>query len=179
MYILWIILGIVGLLFLGLLIFILTRPNEFRVVRDIFIKAPPEVAFQHVNNLKTWDSWSPWAKLDPNMKMTYGQKHEGPGATYQWTGNNKVGEGKLSILDARSPDSVKMKLEFIRPFKCQNDVDFTFERQGDGTKVIWGMDGKNNFMSKAMCLFMNMDKMVGKDFEKGLASLKSLSEAKS
>lgn len=176
MYLLPIALGVISVIFLGALAFVLTRPNEFRVVRELVINSPPQTPFHHVNNLKTWNDWSPWAKLDPNCKMTYGEKVEGAGAWYEWNGNNKVGEGKLSITESRPNDSLRMKLQFIRPFKCENDVDFTFKREGNGTRVIWGMDGKNNFMSKAMCLFMNMDKMVGADFEKGLNSLKSLSE---
>lgn len=176
---LWIILGVIGVLIVGLLIFIMTRPNEFRVVRELFLKASPEVVFAQVNDLHCWDDWSPWAKLDPNAKLTYSGPREGKGASYTWNGNNEVGEGTLTITESRPVKQLKMRLEFIRPFKCQNDVDFTFTPENGGTKVEWGMDGKNNFMSKAMCLFMNMDKMVGRDFEKGLGSLKTLTESKS
>jgi hypothetical protein len=171
------ILGGVVAVFLGAIALVATRPAKFRVVREIFIKAAPPVVFANVNNLRRWDDWSPWAKLDPNAKLTYSGPVEGKGASYTWTGNNKVGEGTLTITDSRPNTDLEMKLEFIRPFKCQNEVDFSFKPENGGTRVIWGMDGKNNFMSKAMCLFMNMDKMVGKDFERGLSSLQSLSES--
>lgn len=168
--------GSATVLCLGALGYIATRPNEFRVVREMTIKAPPEVIFAFVNGLRKWDEWSPWAKLDPNCKMTYGEIDQGKGAWYEWNGNNKVGEGKLTITDVTPGKEIRLKLQFNRPFKCENEGDFVFKSEGGGTRVIWGMTGKNNFMSKAMCLVMNMDKMVGKDFEKGLSSLKSIAE---
>lgn len=172
-----IVVGSLAVVFLGAAGFVVTRPNEFRVVRETSIKSPPELVFALVNDLRKWDDWSPWAKLDPNCKMTYGESEEGKGAWYSWNGNNKVGEGKLTITGSQPSQDLRLRLEFIRPFKCENDVDFTFKPDSGGTRVIWGMVGKNNFMSKAMCLVMNMDKMVGKDFEKGLSSLKSLAES--
>ncbi len=178
MYILWIILSVIGVLFLGLLVYILTRPNTFRVVREIQIKSQPESAFRFVNNLKSWEDWSPWAKLDPQMKMTYSDKVEGKDAWYEWTGDNKVGEGKMTISESRPSDLVKMKLKFLRPFRAENDVDFSFKREGDGTRVIWAMTGESGIFHKVMGLFMNMDKLIGNDFEKGLSSLKSLAEGK-
>ena len=172
-----IVVGTVTVLALGALGFVITRPNEFRVIREITINAAPEVVFGLVGDLRRWDDWSPWAKLDPHCKMTYGETEKGKGAWYEWNGNNKVGEGKLMITESQPSSGLRLRLQFIRPFKCENDVDFCFKTERSGTRVIWGMDGKNNFMSKAMCLVMNMDKMVGKDFEKGLSSLKTLAEA--
>lgn len=171
-----ILVGSVSVLFLGALGFVLTRPNEFRITRQTVVKAPPPVVFGLVNDLRKWDDWSPWAKLDPHCKMNYGDIDRGKGAWYEWSGNNKVGEGKLTITESTPSDEIRLKLQFIRPFKCENEGDFVFQPESGGTRVIWGMTGKNNFMSKAMCLVMNMDKMVGKDFEKGLNSLKSLAE---
>jgi hypothetical protein len=168
--------GAVAVAFLGGVAFIATRPNEFRVVREALIKAPPEVVFSYVDDLRKWDDWSPWAKLDPNCKMTYGEIDKGKGASYQWNGNNKVGEGRLTVVESRPFSELGLRLEFIRPFQCENDVDFTFKAEQGGTRVIWGMNGKNNLMSKTMCLVMNMDKMVGKDFEKGLTSLRAIAE---
>ena len=160
MYLLWILLSVIGVLFLGLLIYVLTRPNTFRVVREIVIKAPPEIPFKHVNNLRTWNDWSPWAKLDPQMKLTYSDKPEGNGAWYEWNGNNQVGEGKLAITESRPSESLKMKLNFVRPFRANNDVAFNFQRESAGTRVSWAMEGESGLFHKVMGLFMNMDEVA-------------------
>jgi uncharacterized protein YndB with AHSA1/START domain len=172
MYILIAVLAIIAVL-IGV---IATRPAEYRVVRSATLGAPPQDVFTQVNNLRLWEAWSPWAKLDPAMTKSYEGPAEGRGATHKWSGNKHVGEGKVTITESQPPERIRMKLEFIKPFKCQNDVEFTFTPVNDQTLVTWSMMGHNNFMAKAMGLIMNMDKMVGGDFEKGLAAMKSVVE---
>jgi hypothetical protein len=152
------------------------RPAEFHVARSATIPAPPAVVFAQVNDLHKWEAWSPWAKLDPAMKQTYEGPPAGDGAIYRWDGNNQVGAGSTTITESRPTDLIRMKLEFLRPFACTNAVEFTFKPEGNQTAVTWSMDGKNNFMAKAVGLVMNMDKMVGGQFEQGLAQLKSVVE---
>lgn len=152
------------------------QPSDFRVSRSATIAAPPAVVFGHVNNLKQWNDWSPWAKRDPNMKTTYEGPESGEGAVYAWAGNQEVGEGRMTITASRPAEAVEMKLEFLKPMEATNEVEFKFAPEGDQTRVTWSMLGRNNFVGKAFCLFMDMDKMVGGDFEKGLADLKTISE---
>jgi uncharacterized protein YndB with AHSA1/START domain len=149
------------------------RPADFRISRSITIAAPPAAVFPYVNDLHRWEAWSPWAKLDPNMKVTYGGPEAGEGATYHWVGNKEVGEGKMTITESKPSEHVGIRLEFIKPFAATNQTDFTFQPEPDGTAVTWTMSGKNNFLAKAAHMVMNVDKMVGKDFEKGLAQLKA------
>lgn len=153
------------------------RPADFRITRTATIAAPPEVVFAQVNDLHKWDSWSPWAKLDPNMKQTHEGAAAGVGAIYSWDGNNDVGAGRMTITETRTNEAVLIKLEFFKPMAGVSDTEFTFKPEGNQTVVTWTMSGKNNFVSRAFCMFMNMDKMVGGDFEKGLASLKTIAEA--
>jgi hypothetical protein len=150
-----------------------TRPSDFRVTRAARIAAPAEVVFANVNDLHKWDAWSPWAKLDPNAKHTFSGPESGPGASMTWTGNKKIGAGRMTITDCRAPEVIHLKLEFFRPFKATNTTEFTFKPEGGQTQVTWSMLGKNNFMGKAFHLFMDCDKMIGRDFEKGLANLNS------
>jgi len=157
-----------------LLIAILMQPDSYTVTRNGVVSAPPEVVFTHVNDFPKWAAWSPWAKLDPNMKLTLSTNPAGKGATYFWTGNDDVGEGKMTILDSTPSSSVDINLEFIKPFESKARNKFTFTPEGAGTKVTWSMTGENNFMGKAFGLFMNMDKMIGADFEKGLEQMKSV-----
>jgi uncharacterized protein YndB with AHSA1/START domain len=165
---------------IAILFFVLIagRPDEFAVVRSATIAAPPAAVFEQVNDFHKWDNWSPWAKLDPACKNTFDGAPAGRGAKFAWDGNNKVGAGRMTVLDSQPPELIRINLEFLRPFKATNTTEFTFKSQGGLTLVTWNMFGKNNFMSKAFGLFVNCDTMVGKDFEKGLASLKSLAEAK-
>jgi hypothetical protein len=152
------------------------QPATYHIERSATINAPAAVVFAQVNDFHKWDAWSPWAKLDPSMKQSFEGAPSGPGAIYSWTGNDKVGEGKMTITDSRPAESVKIKLEFVKPFAATNATNFNFKPQGNQTEVTWTMDGNNNFMGKAFGLFMNMDKMVGADFEKGLAQMKAVSE---
>ena len=165
-----------GVLIVGFCIVVALQPAEFRIVRSASMAAPPTAVFAQVNDFHKWDAWSPWAKLDLTMKQTYDGTPAGTGAIYSWSGNNKVGEGRMTVLESRPGELVRIKLEFIRPFKSTNDTEFTFKGEGNQTSVVWSMSGRNNFIGKAFCMFMNMDKMVGGDFEKGLVSMKSIVE---
>jgi hypothetical protein len=158
----------------GACTFILTRPDSFHVERSATIAAPSEVVFARLDNFHAWADWSPWEKLDPKMQRTYSGPDSGPGAMYAWTGNDKVGEGKMTIVEATPTSKVTTKLEFIKPFQATNTATFVLVPEGASTKVTWSMDGKNNFMSKAFSLVMDMDKTVGADFEKGLANLNTI-----
>jgi hypothetical protein len=153
------------------------QPADFRVTRSATIAAPPEAVFPHVNELKKWEAWNPWGKLDPAMKLTYEGPATGVGAAYAWVGNNQVGEGRMTITESRAHEFVRFKLDFFKPMAGTSEAEFTFKPQGNQTEVAWTMTGKNNFIAKAMCLFMSMDKMIGGQFEKGLGDLKSMAEA--
>ncbi len=159
-----------------LVIVIALQPSEYRVARSLPMVAPPADVFAQVNDFHRWDAWSPWAKLDPNMKTTFSGETSGKGAAYSWVGNKDVGEGRMTIIESRPNDLVRVNLEFLKPFASTALTDFTFKPQGDKTLVTWTMTGHNNFIGKAFCLFMSMDKMIGGDFEKGLAAMKSVVE---
>jgi len=135
------------------------------------MSAPPQAVFPQVNDLHNWEAWSPWAKIDPAMKTTFAGPAAGTGAIYTWVGNSKVGEGRMTITDSRLNERIQIKLEFFKPFKATHMAEFTFKPEGSQTSVTWTMSGKNNFMGKAFGLVMSCDKMIGSDFEKGLANL--------
>src|SRR4030095_15188465 len=147
------------------LIIVALQPSDFRVSRSATIAAPPAAIFPHVNELKKWDAWSPWMKLDPNAKSSFEGPPAGKGAAMSWAGNNEVGEGKMTITESRPNELVQFHLEFYKPMAGTSDAEFTFKPEGNQTTVTWTMTGKNNFIAKAMCLVMNMDKMVGGQFE--------------
>lgn len=172
-----IVLVVLAVILVLLLIVVALQPSQFRIERKATIVAPPAVVFGQVNSFRKWNDWSPWAKLDPTAKNSYDGPEAGVGAKFAWEGNNKVGQGKMTILESRPSDLIRIKLEFIKPFAATNTAEFTFQPQGSETLVTWAMTGQNNFMGKAFGLIMNMDRMVGADFEKGLASMKSLAEA--
>lgn len=153
------------------------QPAEFRVARSATIATPAAVVFDHVNDFHKWEAWSPWAKLDANMRKTHEGAPAGVGAIYSWAGNNDVGEGRMTLTESKPSETIRIKLEFIKPFAATNTTEFTFKAEGDKTLVTWSMFGTNNFMAKAFGLIMNMDKIVGADFEKGLAQLKTVAEA--
>lgn len=153
-----------------------TKPDTLRVERSASIGAAPEKIFPLINNFHRWEEWSPWDKKDPAMKRNYSGPESGPGAVYEWDGNDDVGKGKTEIVTSEEPKKVHIKLSFERPFECENAVDFTLDGQGETTRVTWVMEGPNNFISKLMQVFMNMDKMIGNDFEAGLASMKKIAE---
>jgi hypothetical protein len=153
------------------------QPSEFRVVRGATISATPPAVFAQVNDFHKWEAWNPWGKIDPAMKQSYEGAAAGSGAIYTWVGNNKVGEGHMTLTESRPSDLIRIKLEFFKPFAGTNIAEFTFKPAGNQTAVTWSMTGKNNFMAKAIHLFMNMDKMIGGQFETGLAQMKSIVEA--
>lgn len=161
----------------GLVIVIAMQPSEFRIERSATIAAPPEEVFAQVNDFHAWKEWSPWAKLDPQSKETYEGPEAGTGAIFKWSGNNEVGEGMMTITDSRPSELILIKLEFTRPFAATNTAEFAFKPEGNQTRVTWAMFGKNTFMSKAIHLVMDMDKMVGANFEQGLAQMKSVAES--
>jgi len=154
----------------------MTMPNTFRVQRSATMKVPPEKIFPLINDFHQWLAWSPWEKLDPALKRTYSGSSSGPGALYEWEGNKQVGKGRMEITEASPPSKLTLKLDFLKPFEAHNTVDFLLDRQGDSTNVTWAMYGPQGFIFKLMHLVFNMDKMVGKDYEAGLANLKSIVE---
>jgi len=153
----------------------LTQPDSFKVQRSATIKAPPEKVMAYLNDFHQWPVWSPWEKLDPNLQRTFEGAASGKGAVYAWTGNDKVGQGRMEILES-APTQLDIKLDFIKPFASSNRAEFTLQPQGDSTAVTWTMTGPSQFITKLMGVFYNMDKMVGPDFEKGLAQLKAAAE---
>ena len=172
-----ILIGLAAIIALFVIIVAL-RPSDFRVTRSAAIAAPSEAVFAQVNDLHKFQDWSPWAKLDPDARTAYEGPDAGIGAAFAWAGNCKIGEGRMTITDSRPNERVRFKLEFMKPFKGNSNAEFTFKPDGGQTVVTWTMSGNNsNFMCKLMGLFMNCDKMVGGQFEKGLAQMKSLVEA--
>ena len=161
----------------GLVIVVAMQPSEFRVARSATMSAPASAVFAQVNDFHKWEAWNPWGKIDPAMKQTYEGAPAGIGAIYTWIGNNKVGQGRMTLTESRPSDLIRIKLEFFKPFAGTNIAEFTFKPAGNQTAVTWSMTGKNNFMAKAIHLFMNMDKMIGGQFETGLAQMKSIVEA--
>ena len=169
--------GLAGLIVV-LAIVVALQPAAFRIERSAQIQAPPSVVYGFVDDFHAWQAWSPWAKLDPNMKTTYGGPPKGQGAEYTWSGNDKVGSGRMQILRASEPNELDVQLQFMAPMTATNTAEFRFKPEADGTQVSWAMTGENGFIGKAFSLVMNMDKMLGADFEKGLSALKQQAEAK-
>lgn len=165
-----------GAVILLLLIVAALRPSAFRISRSATVDASPAQAFDKVNDLHEFQTWNPWAKIDPKATETYEGSASGVGAIYRWSGNSHVGAGSMTITEVQPNRLVRMKLEFLKPFKGTNDVEFTFEPEGNQTRVSWTMSGRYVFPAKLFGLFCNMEKMIGGQFEKGLATLKSLLE---
>ena len=159
-----------------LLILAATKPDTFTVRRATAVKAPPERIFPLINDFHQWGTWSPYEAKDPAMKRTYSGTASGKGAVYAWQGNKNVGSGRMEILGSSVPSKIVIKLDFFAPFEGHNTAEFTMLPQGDVTNVTWLMHGPVPFMAKIMHVLMNIDRMVGKDFEIGLANLKRLTE---
>ena len=159
---------------------VVLQPSAFTITRSATIAAAPETVFSQVNDFRNWAVWSPWEKLDPGMKRTFEGPAAGKGAVYKWAGNDKVGEGRMTIVESDPAKEVRIKLDFIKPFESTADTLFGFSPAGAGTTVTWTMKGRNdNFIAKAFCLVTGgPDKMVGPDFEKGLAQMKAVVERK-
>jgi len=153
------------------------QPSEFRVARTTTIAAPAPVVFAQVNDFHKWEAWNPWGKIDPAMKASHEGPPAGVGAAYAWAGNSQVGEGRMTVTESRPNELVRIRLDFRKPMSGTSTAEFTFRPEGDQTAVVWSMTGQNNFLAKAFCLFMNMDKMIGEQFEKGLAQMKVAAEA--
>jgi carbon monoxide dehydrogenase subunit G len=167
---------VIVVLVAAVLILAATKPDIFRVQRAASIKAPPEKIFAFINDFKRWGDWSPWEKKDPAMKRTYGATTSGKGAKYAWEGNKDVGQGSMEIADSSPPSKLTLKLDFVKPFEGHNIVEFTLAPMGDATNVTWAMQGDTPYFAKIIHVFINMDRMVGKDFETGLANLKAVAE---
>jgi Polyketide cyclase / dehydrase and lipid transport. len=166
----------VAVVVLVFVVIVATRPADFRVTRSASFAAPPEAVFAQINNFHNWDAWSPWSKLDPNAKFTFEGPEAGVGAAFAWAGNNQVGEGRMTIAESRTNELIRLKMEFFKPVAGVSTTEFTFKPEGDQTTVTWSMFGKNNFMAKAVTLFMDCDNLIGSQFEKGLANLRTVVE---
>ncbi len=166
---------VVGVLIAAVLIFAATRPDTFRVQRAASIKAPPEKIAAVLSDFRGWEAWSPWEKMDPAMKRSYSGAPKGKGAVYAWQGNSEVGQGRMEITEA-APSRVALNLDFVKPFEVHNKVEFTLTPKGDATEVTWSMVGPVPYVAKIVHLFVDMDRMVGGQFEAGLANLKAVAE---
>lgn len=174
-----VLLSLFGIVVLGVavvLVLAARKPDTFQVTRTATIKAPPERVYALITDFKAWGAWSPWEKKDPAMKRTYGGSETGAGATYAWAGDKNVGEGSMRITEAQAPSKLALKLDFLKPFEAHNDVVFSLTPQGPATVVTWTMTGPTPFIGKIMHVFMDMDRMVGGDFEAGLTAMKAAAE---
>jgi uncharacterized protein YndB with AHSA1/START domain len=167
---------IVAIAVAGVLVFAATKPDTLRVQRSISINAPPQRIFPLIADFHQWRNWSPYEEKDPAMKRSYDGAERGKGAIYAWDGNKNVGSGRMEILEVAEPQKVAIKLDFFTPFEGHNTAEFTMLPQGDGTHVTWLMHGPARFVTKLMQVFINLDHMIGKDFEAGLANLKRINE---
>jgi uncharacterized protein YndB with AHSA1/START domain len=167
---------VIAVLLAGVLIYAATKPDVLRVQRSTSIKAPPEKIFPLINDFQRWSAWSPYEKKDPSMKRTFSGAAQGEGAVYEWDGDKHVGKGRMEIAEASPPSRIAIKLHFIAPIEGQTVAEFTMNPKGDATSVTWSMHGPNRYIGKVMQVFFDMDQMIGKDFEAGLANLKSVAE---
>ena len=168
---------VLAVVIVGLIVIVAMQPTDFRIARSVVTSAPAPVVFAQVNDLHRWAAWSPWDKIDPAVRKTFEGPASGVGASYSWVGE-KTGEGRMTTIECRPNELLRFQLDFVKPFKANNIAEFSFKPQGNQTMVTWSMTGKNNFLTKAFNLIMNCDKMVGGEFEKGLASLKAVAETK-
>ena len=167
-----------ALLVATFLVVVWLQPDDYRLTRTTVIAAPAAAVFEQVNDLRKWENWSPWAKLDPNAKVTFSGPQAGQGASFRWEGNDKVGAGTMTIMESRPNLRVATRTDFVKPFEGTSNSDFVFSEAGGQTNVIWTMSGKQSFIGKAICLFMSMETMLGPEFERGLAQLKQAAERK-
>ena len=166
----------IALIIVAILAFAAMKPNEFSMSRNLDMKATPKKIFTQLNDFKNWANWSPWDKMDPSMQRNYTGSASGTGAKYAWIGNKKVGEGDMEITNSVPSTSVVLNLNFLKPFKATNVTEFTIKPNGATSNLNWEMRGNLNLMMKVMHIFMDMDKVVGKDFEAGLTNLKGIVE---
>jgi len=173
------ILGAVAAVVAVFVVVVALQPSDFRIERGATMRAPAAAVHAQVNDFQNWRAWSPWEKVDPALKRSYGGPKAGTGAVYAWQGNKDVGEGRMTIVESKPGELVRIRLEFFQPFAATNSAEFRFKQAGDGTAVTWTMTGQNNFLARAMCLFVDMDRMVGGMFEQGLSQMKTVVERKS
>jgi uncharacterized protein YndB with AHSA1/START domain len=171
-------LGVIAVVLAGLAGVVAMQPADFRIVRSATIPAPPAEVFAQVNDFHNWEAWSPWKKLDPAAKNSFEGAPSGTGAVFKWVGNSEVGEGSMTITESRPNELIRIRLHFVKPFEDTSTAEFTFKPEGQQTLVTWSMYGRKDFIGKAICMFMDMDKMVGGNFEEGLANIKTVLEAK-
>ncbi|MEO5692656.1 MAG: SRPBCC family protein [Usitatibacter sp.] len=169
---------VLALIVAGILVAATMQPDSFAVSRTVTINAPAGKVYPHIVDFHAWSAWSPWEKLDPELKRTFSGENAGKGAIYAWEGNGQVGQGRMEIKDAQAPGKVVIALDFIKPIEGHNTATFLLEPKGDTTQLTWTMTGPSRFLTKVIGVFMSMDRMVGGDFEKGLAGLKAISETK-
>lgn len=170
------ILVLILLIVVVVLVLAVRQPDSFRIARTVTIKAPPERIFALINDFHSWSAWSPFEHLDPDMKRTFSGAPSGVGSVYEWDGKGKAGAGRMEITTATPTQQIVIKLDFLKPFEAHNQAEFTLKTQGDSTEVTWAMSGAMQFIAKVMGVFFNMDKMIGADFETGLANLKAAAE---
>jgi uncharacterized protein YndB with AHSA1/START domain len=170
------ILFVIVLLVVGVLIIAAFKPGSFSVQRTATIQAPPEKIFPLINDYHNWPQWSPWEKIDPTMKRTFSGPSSGTGSVYEWDGNNKAGKGRMETAESVPASKIAIKLDFIKPMETNNNVQFSLQPNGDSTTVTWTMTGPVSFPAKVMTVFVSMDKMIGPDFETGLANMKATAE---
>lgn len=166
---------LIVLVLIGLLLaFAWTRPDTYHVQRTGHVAAPPQQVFDLVGDFRHWPEWSPWEDLDPQMQRVYSSPSQGVGASYDWSGNEEAGKGRMQIRQARAPQRLDIDLQFIEPMASSNRMRFDFTPAGDGTEVLWQMEGQHSFATKIMSVFMSFDRLIGRDFDKGLANLARL-----
>jgi hypothetical protein len=176
MHILILLLALLALVMAIVLITAACQPDIFRIERSATVKAGPEKLFSQIDDLRNWAAWSPFERLDPAMSKTFTGPASGKGAVLEWSGNSKAGAGRMEIIESTPPGRVLIKLDFLKPFEGHNTAEFTMVPSGEGTRITWSMTGKSPFAMKVMHLVLNMDKMLGKNFEEGLGNLKALAE---
>lgn len=162
---------VLALLIVGVLLYAATRPDTFQVERTAVVQAPPQAVYAQIANFRRWSAWSPWENRDPAMEKRYSGPATGVGSAYAWSGNSEVGSGRMEILEATPDSQIRIQLDFIEPIASSNITRFTLVPQGDATRVTWSMSGENSYPGKLMSVFMDMDEMIGRDFEQGLAQL--------
>ena len=167
----------VAVVVVGLVVVVALQPKDYRVSRSATIAAPAPVAFALVNDFHNWAAWSPWATVDPAMKQSFEGAPAGAGAAYTWSGTREVGEGRMTIVESRPPERVRVKLDFDKPLKGTSMAEFTFRSEGDRTVVTWSMTGEKSFVAKAIHLVLGVERIIGRQFEKGLAAMKTAAEA--
>lgn len=173
----YILAGIAALILI-LVVVVSMQPAAFRIERSMTMAAPPAAAFALVNDFHEWRAWSPWENVDPNLQRTYEGPTAGVGASYSWKGNKQAGQGRMTITESRPSEFIQLRLDFLKPFKVTNTVEFAFAPEGSGSHVVWKMTGTKGFAFKLFGLLVNIDKMVGGDFEKGLTTMKGAVEGK-